>query len=491
MLRVGLLTSKLAKGLLADHLKSIELSGIETVIVDLPLHSISLVSAETLAKVISRRDEVKEKLRDVDLVLVPGSVRGDVAIVSHVLGKPVFKASRALYHLPAILKHVSEGRSLDTTKAAEELLRLTEPQADYLEAFRVGDISIPLRGPPLVLAAEAVAGLSREGFSPTIARFLREGAKIIVVGSSFDMSVEELSRRVSLVVDTGSVAVAEVPTVHHAKSALSSGAHGLSISAEMVAEVAPLLSPHNFLVLGDRDLLALSRAVEEAKSLGIHKIILDPIVGVPLVDFAATAQRYLQASSLNLPLWFSAANAQEEVEADSHGVHAVLAFLAVELRASVYAVVEDSPKSVHSTAEAKEALRIASLHYLAKTSPKGAYSRLLVVKRGRRGQSVQEGEADVVGHVEPQMDERGYLRIHVDHERGDLVVTFYGREGNRLAFRGREATSLARAVVRRTAISAEHAAYLGYELAKAEMALKLGIDYEQDEPLFATPWEET
>ncbi|MEN2999961.1 MAG: dihydropteroate synthase-like protein [Acidilobaceae archaeon] len=490
MPKVALLTSRLAKGLLADHLRDLKLPGVETVIVDLPLHSISLVSAETIAKIVARKEELRERLRDVDVVLVPGSVMGDVDIVSRVLNKPVYKASRALYYLHEVLKHISEGRPLDTIKPAEEFVRLVEPKIEYREAFQVEDLSIPMRGPPVIVATEAVESLPYEEFSSTIARFLKEGAKIIVVGSSFDMSTEELSRRASLVSDAGCVVVAEAPTLHHAKAALSAGAHGLSISADMVPDVVPLLSSRNFLVVGDRDPLALARAVEQAKGVGVHKIFIDPIVGVPLVDFSATAQRYLQASSLDLPLWFSSANAQEEIEADSHGVHAVLAFLAVELRASVYAVVEDSPKSLHSTAEAREALRIASQHYLAKTSPKGTFSRLVVMKRGRRGRGVVESQAEVVGHVEPEMDERGYLRVHVDHERGELVVAFYGRNGNKRAFRGKEATSLARAVVRRAGISAEHAAYLGYELAKAELALKLGIEYEQDEPLLATPWEE-
>jgi len=43
--------------------------------------------------------------------------------------------------------------------------------------------------------------------------------------------------------------------------------------------------------------------------------------------------------------------------------------------------------------------------------------------------------------------------------------------------------------VRRFGLDPEHAAYLGYELAKAEMSLKLGKTYVQDEPLIVVPWE--
>ncbi|MCX8196619.1 MAG: dihydropteroate synthase-like protein [Acidilobaceae archaeon] len=490
MVRVALLTSRLAKEMLLEHLAGLGLKGIEVRVIDLPLHSISMVSAETIARVIKKRREIWERLREADLVLVPGSVAGDVSVISEELGRPVFKASRSLYYLGDVLKYVTEGGSLDTLRPAEEVMSLSEPKGEYVEAFSVGGLSVPLRGPPVIVASEAIARLGGEEFQEAVNRFLREGAKIVVVGSSFEMRPEELARRVAAVAERGVVAVVEAPSLQHAKAAVDAGAHGLAAAPEAVGEIAPYLSSQHFLVVGDRDVSALARAVRQAREVGINKLMVDPVVGVPLIDFALTAARYLEASELDLPLWFSAANAQEEIEADSHGVHALLAFLAVELRASVYAVVEDSPKSLHATAEAREALRVASQAFLAKTSPKGSFSRLLVIKRGSRRVAVKE-EAESVGYVEPQWDEKGYLRVRVDHVRGEMVVSFLGRGGERAALRGRHATSLARAAVRRFGISAEHAAYLGYELAKAELALKLGIDYEQDEELLRTPWEES
>jgi dihydropteroate synthase len=47
---------------------------------------------------------------------------------------------------------------------------------------------------------------------------------------------------------------------------------------------------------------------------------------------------------------------------------------------------------------------------------------------------------------------------------------------------------VARALVRKVGLDAEHAAYLGYEVSKAEIALKLGKTYIQDEDLLVTPW---
>ncbi len=83
--------------------------------------------------------------------------------------------------------------------------------------------------------------------------------------------------------------------------------------------------------------------------------------------------------------------------------------------------------------------------------------------------------------------DRGYFVINVDHEAGKIIVVY--REGSRtIAWRGRGARGLFRTITRSIDISREHAAYLGYELAKAQLALETGRSYIQDKPLFNYPW---
>jgi len=54
-----------------------------------------------------------------------------------------------------------------------------------------------------------------------------------------------------------------------------------------------------------------------------------------------------------------------------------------------------------------------------------------------------------------------------------------------LRFRGNNAKGLYKDILSRNLIQDyTHAAYLGMELGKAEIALKLGKNYIQDEPLF-------
>jgi len=262
----------------------------------------------------------------------------------------------------------------------------------------------------------------------------------------------------------------------------------LIVSADNVDQAVGYLGSEGVLVVGDRSLEAIVGAVERAREVGVSKIAVDPVVGIPLVDFSSTVDRYRRASQLNLPMVFSSANVVEEVEADSLGVHALLAVLAVELGASIYHVVEDSYKTIHSVSEAREALRLATEAYRRKETMRGYYSRLLAIKQANPPEKPTIGPGERIDYVEPMWDRRGYVRIEVDHERGVIVAAYIGYRGDIVIVEGTHGPSLARALARKAGLDPEHAAYLGYELAKAELALKLGKSYIQDEDLIAVPW---
>lgn len=485
-MKICVLTSKTAREMVHRVIASSKLLD-EVDIIDLPVHAISVLNTETIRKIIERRQDIIERMRGSDVVLVPGMVEGDAKNIESLVGRPVYKASRSLAHLPRVIAHIMAGGLLDSARSAEEVMSLPDPGEEYEAAFNLGELPVPRRGPPILLASEIPA--SAKGDIRAIGlRFAKEGANVIVVGSSYEMSPSQLAERVKALQDLSLPILAESPTPSHARAAIDAGAQG--IISNDIEELAHIISDHT-VVLGERDWGSLKSLVGRALELGVRKIIVDPIVGMPLLDFSSTAERYGRALSLNLPLWFSAANAQEEIEADSHGVHAVLAVMAVELGVSIYSVVEDSWKSIHSTAEAREALRVATRAFLSKTSERAFYSRLLILKRSERPFAPPESifsEAIPVSYVEPRL-EKGFVRIYVDHERGEIIVEFIGA-GGRIVLRGRHPTSLARELIRRAGIGAEHAAYVGYELAKAELALRLGIPYVQDEPVLSTPWDE-
>ncbi|MFN4045722.1 MAG: dihydropteroate synthase-like protein, partial [Acidilobaceae archaeon] len=488
-MKIALVTSRTAKPIVEDYVRrNVKIRGVELEVVSLPLHAISMVPADVIARIARSHKDIGDALGGSDIILVPGTVLGDVRGLSMATGRPAYKASKALSHLPQVLNHIAGGGALDTVRPAEEVISLREPEIEYVEAFKINGLSIPLKGPPIILASEIVSTVGLENLREKLSKFISEGAQVIVIGSSFDTSPEELASKVSYAVETGHTILAEAPTGDHAREALGAGAHGIIVSTEHMEASLEHVGGDKAIVIGDRSVEALARAYERAREAGISKIIVDPVVGVPLVDFASTIARYREASRIGCPTLFSSANVVEEVEADTHGVHAILAALAVELGASIYLVVEDSYKSMHSTAEAREALRVASGAYARKTTMRGSFSRLLIVKQQNPPEKPTiKAPGERVDYIEPRWDKRGYVRVEVDAERGVIIASYIGYKGETHTVEGRHATSVARALVRKAGLDPEHAAYLGYELAKAEIALKLGKSYIQDSPLINTP----
>ena len=97
------------------------------------------------------------------------------------------------------------------------------------------------------------------------------------------------------------------------------------------------------------------------------------------------------------------------------------------------------------------------------------------------------------------LDPKGFFTVRVDARGGGIVVEHYKNvyktvNGRRTVvsgrinkeFKGDDAQKLYRHILAFNLVSRQdHAAYLGYELAKAEIALKNKLEYEQDEPLEA------
>lgn len=79
----------------------------------------------------------------------------------------------------------------------------------------------------------------------------------------------------------------------------------------------------------------------------------------------------------------------------------------------------------------------------------------------------------------------GFFVISIDRPAGQVIVHHYWpdlRPGHRM--RGVRAESMLLGLIGAGLLDcASHAGYLGAELAKAEAALRLGLDYEQDKPL--------
>lgn len=94
-------------------------------------------------------------------------------------------------------------------------------------------------------------------------------------------------------------------------------------------------------------------------------------------------------------------------------------------------------------------------------------------------------EATYDSEKEWEMDPKGFVTIKTFPEQGLIKVRCYTAKHELLyVVQGRKAEDIFNTLVRLKAVSTlPHAAYLGSELQKAEVALRFGLDYVQDDPL--------
>ena len=191
---------------------------------------------------------------------------------------------------------------------------------------------------------------------------------------------------------------------------------------------------------------------------------------------------------MRIPTVFTASNVVEGLEADTHGVIAVLAGLAVELGASLFHVVEDAAYERGIVAEAKLALTATTISKYMETHVRNIGLDMLVLKdRNKHPTSPIESKKTIVvdKKLKPLMDPKGYFKINVLENNIELAYYKYGDEKAQVKFTGTDALSIGRAMLREIkGLREDHILYIGYELAKAEIALKLNKNYIQDEDLF-------
>jgi tetrahydromethanopterin S-methyltransferase subunit A len=80
------------------------------------------------------------------------------------------------------------------------------------------------------------------------------------------------------------------------------------------------------------------------------------------------------------------------------------------------------------------------------------------------------------------LDPAGYLVVTPDRRRGLIALEHYGNDGVlRTVVEGKQAEDLAATVLREKLVTRlDHAAYIGRELTRAEIALREGKPYNQD-----------
>jgi dihydropteroate synthase-like protein len=178
-----------------------------------------------------------------------------------------------------------------------------------------------------------------------------------------------------------------------------------------------------------------------------------------------------------MPVFFGAGNVSELIDADSIGVNALLAGIAMEVGASVLFTTEASQKTTGSADELKKACMMMALAQRRHESPKDLGVDLLVIKEKRPRRDVVE-PSDLVLEAKKhpfKLDPRGSFNIFIEDEK------IYARNGD-VTIVGTDSESILHTIIDRGLVSMlDHAGYLQAELKKAELAIRFHRTYLQDD----------
>jgi dihydropteroate synthase-like protein len=432
--RIAFLTGHLAQPRLEKVLAGMKSPGFAWSVINVGVKVAALMTEAIIARRVPRPV-------DATRIVVPGRCRADLARLSAEFGIPFERGPEELKDLPAYFGKGGRGLDLSRTdirifaeivdasmlSVAEVVTRARAMRAAGADVIDLGC----LPDTPFPHLQEAVRALKAEGFAVSVdsaePKELRAGAE---AGAQFLLSLTE---------------------------------HTLDIAADTGA--TPVLVPANH-----ADLASLIRAAELADRRGI-KAILDPILDPIHFGFMESLARYaeLRRRLPDADILMGTGNLTELTDADSGGVTAALLGICSELHIRNVLVVQVSPHTRRTLQEHDAARRMMFAAREDQSLPKDYGGALLSLHDRKPFPNTPDEIAALAAQVRD-----GNFRI----ETAEDGIHVYARGVHHVAT---DAFSLFPKLG--VEGNGPHAFYLGAELAKAEIAWRLGKRYIQDEPL--------
>lgn len=378
---------------------------------------------------------------DADRVIVPGRCRADLDALGREFGARFERGPDELVDLPQFF-----GRKARAPDLSRHDIRIF---AEIIEA------------PTLTVAAivEKASALAAAG------------ADVIDIGCQPDVPFPHLEEAVTALnaaglrvsVDSGDTAELRRGALAGADFLLSLDETTLDIVDGTMAVPVLVPKPHG-------DLASLLRAIDKARARGLA-VIADPILDPIHFGFTASLERYaaLRRERPDVEILMGTGNLTELTEVDSGGLTAVLLGICSELAVRNVLVVQVSPHTRRTVQEHDAARRLMFRAREDGSTPKG-YGGGLLGLHDRRPFASTPAEIEAMARAVSDAN----FRIEV----GADGVHVYNREGHQVST---DPFSLFPAL--KVEADGAHAFYLGYELAKAELAWRLGKRYAQDAPL--------
>ncbi|HSB54100.1 MAG TPA: DUF6513 domain-containing protein [Gemmatimonadales bacterium] len=388
-----------------------------------------------------------------DLILLPGLVEGDLAVLQQRFGVAVERGPKDLRDIPI---HFGQARARqdygawDIEILAEINNAPKRPRDDVLrEAEHYRDSGADL------IDVGCTPGVAFPGLGDLV-RQLRE-MQLRVSIDSFDPS------EITAAVEAG------------AEMVLSVNGSNLAVVDRLRGTGARVVAIPGF--GAGLDTLTPTLAALDRASV---PYLIDPIIEPVGFGFMASLERYaeIQRRYPGVPQLMGVGNITELTSADSTGINALLMAVCQEVGVKAVLTTEVIPWARGAVRELDVARRLMHHAVTRRTLPKGVDDRLVTVKDPR---ILTYSEAEL-RELQSQVKDPNF-RIFADRE----TITVFN---HRLFIRG---TSIQEIFDQLGVEEASHAFYLGKELARASLAVSLGKTYRQEGQLnwgYLTPPED-
>ncbi len=418
-----------------------------------------------------------------DLVFVPGLAKGDWEKLEEEKGVKIRLGPIHASDLKTVMENIREVEFSHTVPACK-LLNISRAKenmdmVDNLQdsVFEIGNVRVG-GNTRMKVVAEVVDAteITRDELISRVQYYESEGADIIDLGIPVEHSVEDVRKAVKTAIDNCNTPI----------SIDTFGKEAIDVGVEAGADMVMSISRENLdalesvedaaVVVVDHDVSSLFSIIEKVKQK-TDRVIADCLLEPQNISGSLFRYQEFRKMDVETPVLVGVGNVTELSDADSLGINATLAFIAEELSLNMLFTTEASLKTRGCVRELRKASYMSKAARLRSTPPKDLGISLLSLKDKKALRT--RGPPDHIQAVEGKFhrDPLGDFRIWI--HKGKIVCSH-----DRLTVVGDDAKSISDTVIENDLVSRlDHAAYLGRELKKAEIALKLGKNYIQDREL--------
>ncbi len=476
----------------------------------------------------------QDQLDEIDMILVPGLIKKGTREITKELGIPTFKGSTDGADLAMVLNLVGN-IELSEDKPADKLIEEEKRREAFkiIEEFENDESTIEelLKKPNNILIGKLPVGedfpmrvlseianapfLSKEAFINKCQYFVDCGADMIDIGMAagedFSDKVPELIETLRpivgdrpLSIDTLNTNEIKVAAEHGIDFVLSLDLGNQNEIADVLKEknIPAVLLPTNFsegfTPKSPKERVdAMNQLIEDVDGLPyVADLILDPVNSPSIVDSIMACHEFHKINPA--PMFFGVGNVTELMDADSGGVNVLLAGIGMELGVSILFTPEESGKTRGSVYELATASKMMFLAKHRKSIPKDLGINMVAFKDKHKRNDVIANELDGVPETRLKKplkfvrDKAGSFKISVDYgttvRDSRIIATHFIKNSPDLVIIGNSAKEIYEEIITKNLVTRmEHAAYLGSELQKAEIAMITGKEYVQDFELFKNP----